>query len=347
MKDILKFFGTSLAITLAALALVAIFLSWDAVFLTAVLIVIELAFSFDNAVINAKILAVLPRFWQIMFLTVGVLIAVITMRIIFPIVIVGITAHVALPDVAKMALYHPQEYAEKLHMAHTAIAAFGGAFLLTLAMKFFFDQRREIRWLKRLETQLQRVNRVWFPAVGVLGLVVVLALLPANSHGWQTLEAGIFGIALYYAIDLIGEYFAKAGDKKTHGVNTVHGVAAFSMFMYLQILDASFSFDEVIGAFAITGSVILIAIGLGVGAYWVRSLTVFMVRRNTLGKYQFLETGAHYTIFMLALSLLFSIFLPLPEALPGALGVLLIGSAVFSSRKSNRKIDNHGNVGIK
>jgi hypothetical protein len=111
------------------------------------------------------------------------------------------------------------------------------------------------------------------------------------------------------------------------------GWAAFSTFLYLEILDASFSFDGVIGAFAITQNVILIALGLGVGAVWVRSLTVYMVRKGTLDKYRYLEHGAHYTVGVLAAVLLLSIFWHVPEVVAGLAGVTFVGSAFWSSRR--------------
>ena len=82
------------------------------------------------------------------------------------------------------------------------------------------------------------------------------------------------------------------------------GKAAFFMFLYLEVLDASFSFDGVIGAFAITNDIVLMALGLGIGAMYVRSLTVYLVRQGTLDDYVYLEHGAHYAIGALAVILL-------------------------------------------
>jgi hypothetical protein len=115
------------------------------------------------------------------------------------------------------------------------------------------------------------------------------------------------------------------------------GWAAFITFLYLEILDASFSFDGVIGAFAITKSVILIAAGLGVGAVWVRSLTVYMVHKGTLDKYKYLEHGAHYTVGVLAATLLLGIFTHVPEGVAGLAGVTFVGSAYISSRRLNKR----------
>ena len=109
---------------------------WGALALTAILIAVEVAFSFDNAIVNAKILARMSRFWQNMFLTVGAAIAIFGMRIIFPIVIVAITAGLGFKEVLDLATNNPDEYAHELEKAHAPLSAFGGAFLMMLAMHF-------------------------------------------------------------------------------------------------------------------------------------------------------------------------------------------------------------------
>jgi len=110
-------------------------------------------------------------------------------------------------------------------------------------------------------------------------------------------------------------------------------------FLYLQVLDSSFSFDGVIGAFAITQDVFLIVTGLGIGALWVRSLTLMMVRRNTLKVYRYLEHGAHYTIALLALFLLSGLFISIPEAAAGAAGLLVVGASIISSLQALKTED--------
>ena len=89
------------------------------------------------------------------------------------------------------------------------------------------------------------------------------------------------------------------------------------MFLYLEVLDASFSFDGVIGAFAITNDIVLMALGLGIGAMYVRSLTVYLVRQGTLDDYVYLEHGAHYAIGALAVILLVTIQYEINEIITG------------------------------
>jgi hypothetical protein len=116
----------------------------------------------------------------------------------------------------------------------------------------------------------------------------------------------------------------------------VAGRAAFFLFLYLEALDASFSFDGVIGAFAITQDIFIIATGLGVGAMYIRSITVYLVRKGTLSDYVYLEHGAHWAIGALAVILLVTIKHEVPEVVTGLVGVGFIGAAFISSLIRNR-----------
>ncbi|MDB5160223.1 MAG: hypothetical protein JWO99_486 [Candidatus Saccharibacteria bacterium] len=332
-----RIFWFSAIATIATLVGLAFGLGFDALFIAVILIIVEITFSFENAVINAKVLAKLSRFWQNIFLSIGIIIAIFGMRIVFPIVIVMITTGLNWGSVINLAFKSPQEYSLALDAAHPQIAAFGGAFLLMLALHFFFDDEREVLWIKRFERWFQRNSTNWAPAVIALLIVSILALLPVNEHHLNTFIAGVIGIATYSVLQIIIKLFERMksrGDKKHHTSKLVvqTGMVAFTSFIYLEILDASFSFDSVVGAFAITTDVLLIALGLGVGAIWVRSLTIFMVRRGTLNSYKYLEHGAHYTVLVLSAVLLFGIFIHVPEVIAGGVGIILIGSAILSSR---------------
>jgi hypothetical protein len=298
-----------------------------------VLIAIEIAFSFDNAVINAKVLERLSHFWQQLFLTIGVVIAILGMRLLFPIVIVVLTAHVGWHAVVNEALHHPAVYARQLNGAHTAIAAFGGAFLLTLALYFLLDDSRDVLWLERLERPLQRIGgTIWLPPL-IVAIVITLLSHLSHDHDQQILGAGLVGTLGYAVLKLFIDGLGRLAPGSGH----YSGWAAFLAFMYLQVLDASFSFDGVLGAFAITNQVLLIALGLGVGAFWVRSLTVVLVRRHTLGFYIYLEHGAHYAILVLAAALLGSLFWNVPDAVTGITGLGVIGASFIESRQALRR----------
>lgn len=328
-------FGTSTLLSIVALIAIAIFLGPAALLVSLVLIAVELAFSFDNAIINAKILGKMSGFWQQMFLTVGVVIAIFGMRVIFPMLIVMLTAHLPWHEVVNLALHNPKEYAEHLENAHPSISAFGGCFLLMLALHFFIDDNREVDWIKRIERPLRKYSRWWLPTVVTLVVLAILSQLPFNHHQADTIRAGLLGIGLYLVINLCTELIGRMANRQTSTRQT--GLIALMTFMYLQVLDASFSFDGVIGAFAITNEVVLIAAGLGIGAIWVRSLTVFMVRRGTLENYIFLEHGAHYAVIVLALAMLLSLLIDIPEVITGTLGLGLIFASIIASRQARKQ----------
>ncbi len=329
----LRYFGFSGFITVAAILLAGVLLGPAAAITTIVLIAIEVAFSFDNAIINAKVLERLSAMWQQLFLTIGMVFAIVGVRFVFPILIVMVTAHLPWGQVIDDALHHPAVYGAHLLEAHAAIAAFGGSFLLVLTLYFLFDDVRKELWWRQVEAPLQRVKSgIWLPPAITIA-VVALAALFAGDHAGTVLRAGLIGAVSYTGIKVLIDTLDKLSPK-SHKI--YRGWPAFGAFMYLQLLDASFSFDGVLGAFAITDKVILIALGLGVGAIWVRSLTVFLVRKGTLNSYIYLEHGAHYAILVLAIALLGSIFIEIPDAVTGAAGLGVIGASFIASRQALR-----------
>lgn len=308
--------------------------------IASILIIIELTFSFDNAIVNARILMSMSPFLQKLFMTVGILIAVFGMRIIFPILIVMLTAGLSWEQVLNVAFNQPNKYVEILQLAHPSIAAFGGMFLLMLALHFFFDASREIRWLDWVERPLQSLNKRWLPALICMVFLTTITLI-ISDHAQAVLIAGFVGIVVYLVIDLVAGLFTQRREaaaahatKKQLRRAVLTGLASF---IYLEILDASFSFDGVIGAFAVTSDIILIAAGLGVGALWVRSLTLFIVHRKILHTYRYLEHAAHYVIVALAIMLLFGLFYEISQMYVGIIGIGVIVAAIVSSVKDNRK----------
>jgi hypothetical protein len=327
----LRFFSVSGAITVAAILVALFSLGFSAAVTVTILIAIEIAFSFDNAIINAKILERLSVFWQRLFLTVGMVVAIVGMRFVFPIVIVMVTADLSWNAVLDDALHHPHVYGEHLAEAHASISAFGGSFLLLLTLYFLLDDARKELWLTKIERPLQRIGgTVWLPPLITAAVVGIIAYF-AGEHSSEVLRAGLFGVVSYTAMKLLIDGLGKLAPKAQ---KVYTGWPAFLAFMYLQLLDASFSFDGVLGAFAITDKVLLIALGLGVGAIWVRSLTVYLVRHGTLSNYKYLEHGAHYAILVLALALLSSIFFEVPDALTGVVGLGVIGASFLASREA-------------
>ena len=111
-------------------------------------------------------------------------------------------------------------------------------------------------------------------------------------------------------------------------------------FLYLELIDASFSLDGVLGAFAISSDVIIIMIGLGIGAMFVRSLTIMLVEKKVLKQFLYLEHGAHWAIGALSVIMLLTTVREVPEVITGTLGLVFILWALFSSIMYNKNMDN-------
>ncbi len=351
---ILRIFGWSFGVTVVAFAGAFILGGPTALALVAILSVLEISLSFDNAVVNATILERMNPFWQRMFLTVGILIAVFGMRLLFPLLIVGVTASLNPVEAVRLALdggavSQPGTYANLLQAAHPSIAAFGGMFLFMLFLDYIFEDR-EITWLTWLERPLARLGKLDQLSVVVgLAVLVITAQFLAKDPG-AVMIAGTLGAVTYLLVNGLGSFFEGVGEQEevtaeggTEGsggptrLAKVSGRAAFFLFLYLEVLDASFSFDGVIGAFAITQDIFIIAVGLGVGAMYIRSLTVYLIRKGTLNDYVYLEHGAHWAIGALAVILFISIKTEIPEVVTGLIGVGFIGAAFLSSLARNRR----------
>ncbi|SFV01921.1 DUF475 domain-containing protein [Pseudoduganella namucuonensis] len=304
-----------------------------ALWITAVLGVMEVSLSFDNAVVNAAVLRSWNAFWQKLFLTVGILVAVFGMRLLFPLLIVSLATGLGLVDVWNMALTTPDEYSRYLTGVHAEVAAFGGAFLLLVFLNFLFDEEKELHWLGWLEEKLGKAGDGLSILLTLLAVFGCVALVPEHRK-LSVMTAGVVGVVIYVAVDwLSGLLESKEHDPVT-GVALAKG--GIGGFMYLEVLDASFSFDGVIGAFAITTDVVIIMLGLAIGAMYVRSLTVFLVHKGTLDEFVFLEHGAHYAIGILALIMLASVKYHIPEWFTGLSGVAFILVSLWSSIRHRR-----------
>ncbi|MFJ3493689.1 DUF475 domain-containing protein [Streptomyces sp. NPDC086091] len=360
---LLKAFRWSFGATAVGLVLAVLYDGWAALGVVAILAVLEISLSFDNAVVNAGILKKMNAFWQRIFLTVGILIAVFGMRLVFPVVIVAISAQLGPIEAVDLALTDKDRYQELVTDAHPAIAAFGGMFLLMIFLDFIFEDR-DIKWLGWLERPLAKLGKVDMLSVCIALIVLLVTAMTFATHAHlhagpadkaeTVLLSGIGGLITYMVVGGLSGYFedkleeeeereheaeeeAKRTGKQQSAV-LLAGKAAFFMFLYLEVLDASFSFDGVIGAFAITNDIVLMALGLGIGAMYVRSLTVYLVRQGTLDDYVYLEHGAHYAIGALAVILLVTIQYEINEVVTGLVGVVLIGWSFWSSVRRNRAL---------
>ena len=342
---LLRTFGWSFALTAIGLVVALAYGGPKAFLVTAILVILEVSLSFDNAVVNARVLERMSPYWQRLFLTVGMLVAVFGMRLVFPLLVVGATAHISPWRAWQLALERgdpdtPGTYGHLLHEAHPLIAAFGGMFLLMIFLDFLIDRDKELHWLAPVERAFQRAGLLRWASELIALVVLVGFAIVYPHHTGEVLLAGVIGLASYLLVSTAATRFEASADSGegtgSRGLVVATGRAAFWLFIYLQVLDASFSFDGVIGAFAITADPVIIALGLGIGALYVRSLTVLLVRRGTLSELVFLEHGAHWAIGALAVLLLVSIEHEVPEVVTGLIGVGFIGMALVSSMRHNR-----------
>ncbi|MEU9169027.1 DUF475 domain-containing protein [Streptomyces sp. NPDC048420] len=361
---VLKTFGWSFAVTALGLVAAVFYGGWEGFGIVAILSILEISLSFDNAVVNAGILKKMNAFWQKIFLTIGVLIAVFGMRLVFPVVIVAISAKMGPIEAVDLALNNKDRYQELVTDAHPSIAAFGGMFLLMIFLDFIFEDR-DIKWLAWLERPLAKLGKVDMLSVCIALVVLLITAFTFATHAHQhggthvdkaetVLISGIAGLITYMIVGGLSGYFEDKLEEeeereheeeeraeregKPKSAVLMAGKAAFFMFLYLEVLDASFSFDGVIGAFAVTNDIVLMALGLGIGAMYVRSLTVYLVRQGTLDDYVYLEHGAHYAIGALAVILMVTIQYEIHELITGLVGVVLIGWSFLSSVRRNKAL---------
>ncbi len=296
----MKLFIAPVVISFVALIGVFVWGGVPALLLALLLSVLEVTLSFDNAVVNAKVLTQMDQKWQKRFLTWGILFAVFGTRLVLPAIIVSLAAWISPIGAVMLAFEDPVEYGRVLDHASPAILAFGAAFLLMVSLKYFFDVGKSVHWISMIEKYLAKWGRVEAIELAIaLSTILGISYIGAQfGHAEQgvVLAAGVIGIVLFIVIQGV------ANSLHMEGSTVARSSAA--LFVYLNVLDAAFSLDGVIGAFALTSQILIIFVGLGIGAYFVRTITIYLVRKKTLDSLRYLEHGAHWAILVLSLSML-------------------------------------------
>ena len=338
----MAYFRNSFLVTALGVALGA-YLGWQAthswtgvlstVFIVVILATLEVSLSFDNAVVNAAVLRTMTPVWRRRFITWGIAIAVFGMRIVFPLVIVAVIARIGPLSALLMAATDPENYSRVLTSANVSVSAFGGAFLAMVGLRHFFNRKKDVHWIGIIERPLTQLGRIEAVELGLVLLMMYLVSTWLHGHDqFDFLVAGMFGLVTYIAVDGVA---ALLKVESAVGGEIVQSGAA--SFLYLEVLDASFSFDGVIGAFALSNNLFIIAIGLGVGAMFVRSLTIMLVERETLASYRYLEHGAFYAIIALAVMMFLGAVQHIPEVITGLIGGAFIVLAFLDSVRYNRR----------
>lgn len=302
-------------------------LVFQVLLIVGLLCVLEISLSFDNAVVNAAVLNKMSKVWQKRFLTWGIAIAVFGMRFLFPLVIVSVISDVSLYDSLTMSISKPQEYALMMQSAHLAVSAFGGAFLLMVFLNYFFSHEKEVHWIEIIEKPAAKM--AIFQSIELIIAICVMMWIHfylADVDKLTFLISYMWGILTYLIVHGISGVLEGGHLSKLKFFSS-----GFGMFLYLEVLDASFSFDGVVGAFAISNQLLVIMIGLGVGAFFVRAITLYLVEKETLNQYKFLEHGAFYALGVLAFFMLLDTFFHFEEWLTALTGaVILILSILWS-----------------
>lgn len=300
----------------------------QALILVVILSILEVTLSFDNAVVNARILKKMSPLWQRRFLTWGILLAVFGTRFLLPILIVSAAVWVSPIVITALALQDPEEYSKLLESVHGSITAFGGIFLLMVSLKYFFDKAKSVHWIQSIERHLVKWGHI--EAIEIAIALTALTALSFFTHYDQAsvLIAGLFGLILFIIMEGVsGSLSVESDDIASAGL---------TLFIYLNILDSAFSLDGVIGAFALTSNLFIIMIGLGIGAYFVRSMTIYFVKEDTLTELVYLEHGAHWAILGLSAAMFANLIIHVPEVITGLIGLAFVLLAYWSSRRERK-----------
>ncbi len=342
---LMKFYKGSILFTAICLALGAYY-GWSQtgdltatasmLWIIFVLSILEVSLSFDNAVVNAAVLKDMDDVWQRRFLTWGMVIAVFGMRIVFPLAIVAIAAGLGPLAALDLSLNNPQQYEAIVSSAHVGIAGFGGAFLAMVGLSFFFDGEKDVHWIVRVEQKLSVISNIKAAEIAVLliSLYFVSRMLPPEE-ALIFMISGTLGLVCFIAVEAISTILEMRDQALAmQGAVVRSGLGGF---LYLNVLDASFSFDGVIGAFALSNNMVIIALGLSIGAMFVRSMTIHLVKQGTLAEYRYLEHGAFWAIIALGAIMLLSAKFHIPETVTGLIGAILIGLSLWWSVRHNRR----------
>jgi hypothetical protein len=339
----LGYFKWAFIVTAAGLVLGGV-LGWNmtntlggvatAFFICAVLAVLEISLSFDNAIVNANKLKEMTPVWQKRFLTWGIVIAVFGMRIVFPLAIVAVAAHIDPIEALNLAARQPDKYAEIMHGAHLPIAAFGGTFLMMVGLTYFFNHEKDVHWIVFLEKAMSRFATIKGIEIAFVLILVLIFSSQLKDAGEATtfIYSAIYGLITFLLLEVLAGFLDASQRAMSEAAK-----GGLGAFLYLEVLDASFSFDGVIGAFALTQNLFIIAIGLGIGAMYVRSMTIMLVEKGTLMHYRYLEHGAFYAIIALSFIMYLQTLVHIPEVITGLGGAGLIGISLWSSIRFNRK----------
>lgn len=329
LNTILQYFLGPIIIAVLGFVTVWFEAGVSALFIVVILSILEITLSFDNAVVNAKVLARMSPVWQKRFLTWGILVAVFGTRLVLPILIVSCAAWSSPLFITKLAVTDPAAYGALLEGVRGAITAFGGIFLLMVSLKYFFDVGKSVHWIAKIERHFVKWGRMEALEIAIaISVLIGLSFISPFDQA-SILVAGFIGLLLFIIMEGVGGSLSLDSNQAAK--------SGLILFVYLNILDSAFSLDGVVGAFALSSNLLIIVTGLGIGAYFVRALTLFMVARKTLTHLIYLEQGAHWAILGLAVAMLANLVIHVPEVITGLVGLFCVSFAYRASVKEARR----------
>src|SRR3989344_217799 len=257
----------------------------------------EIITSIDNAIINAEVLSGMGRRAQRWFLTWGFFLAVFLVRGLLPLLIVwGANPSLGILGSFTATFSSDPKVAEAVDQSSPILLIGGGVFLIFLFFHWLFLEPKNYGLFG--EKFLHRQGAWYFAVVSILLATIVwfaLKINPLMAFG------AVLGSTAFFIIHGFRQYAEEQEKKLLAG-----GISYIAKVAYLEVLDASFSIDGVIGAFAFTFSVPLILLGNGLGALVLRKLTVSNIER--IKKYKYLKNGAMYSILFLGIAMLLDAF---------------------------------------
>ncbi len=291
----------------------------------------EIITSIDNAVINAEVLSTMSQKARRWFLTWGFFFAVIVVRGLLPFIIIWAASPTLGPfDILGISFSGNPAAAAAIEHAAPILLVGGGTFLIFLFFHWLFLEPKN--FALRPERFFQSQGAWFFALVSVLLVAIVWISLKINP---MMAFGAVIGSTAFFIIHGFRQYAeqkeANMLDKNSNNMSDLSKVA------YLEVLDATFSIDGVIGAFAFTFSVALILIGNGLGAFILRKLTISNIDR--IKQYKFLKNGAMYSILFLGFIMILESFgLDIPPYFSPIITFATVGYFFYVSHKDLKKM---------
>ncbi len=289
------------------------------------LVVFEVVSSVDNAIVNAHVLKTMSAKWRKIFLFWGIIFAVFIVRGLVPLLVVWLSV----PEIGFIGAFHAafsgsSDFTQLIEERKGIILLGAGVFMALLYLHWLFLEKKDPYFVP--DKLIKPQHGVWFFACAA---IILVSLLYFARSSWHLMLSAAVGNAVFFILYGFREQAAKQ-EELLQG--TSNNLSDFSKLMYLEVLDASFSFDGVFGAFAFTTSIPLILIGNGIGALVVRQLTIAGIEK--VSQYKWLKNGAMTSIGLLGLVMIlksFGVFVP--EYIPTLVTIGLVGFTFWASRK--------------